>query len=429
MDNFLIANIALDLFCLILSLIPIIYLGNDYRWHQKLNLYFMGISVSNGLMIIGDLGDWCFREITTPFLMIVVSLLTVLYYASSAFVLYFFARYINEYLELKRPARTIFLWIITLLCSVQIFFAVISPFTGAIFTITAAGYQRGSLFAISQLVPLLCYLSFTWLVVLHRKKLSRREVIFFLLYIFIPLGAGALQMFIRGIAVVNVGVTLALLFIFVNIQSERDLLIRQQEKELAESRVEIMLSQIQPHFLYNTLTTIRQLCDVDPDQAKAAIRDFSLFLRGNMDSLESKAPIPFEQELLHVENYLALEHQRFQDRLKVVYEITARDFSIPSLTLQPVVENAVRHGVLRREEGGTVTIRTEETADAYLVTVSDDGLGFPDKLEGEDNQSHIGIKNVRERLRLLCGGTLTLRSTPGRGTAAAITIPKEGATL
>ena len=89
MDNFLIANIALDLFCLILSLIPIIYLGNDYRWHQKLNLYFMGISVSNGLMIIGDLGDWCFREITTPFLMIVVSLLTVLYYASSAFVLYF----------------------------------------------------------------------------------------------------------------------------------------------------------------------------------------------------------------------------------------------------------------------------------------------------------------------------------------------------
>lgn len=126
------------------------------------------------------------------------------------------------------------------------------------------------------------------------KKLIRREVIFFLLYIFIPLGAGASQMFLRGIAVVNVGVTLALLFIFVNIQSERDLLIRQQEKELAESRVEIMLSQIQPHFLYNTLTTICQLCDVDPHQAKAAIRDFSLFLRGNMDSLESKAPIPFE---------------------------------------------------------------------------------------------------------------------------------------
>ena len=295
MDNFLIANIALDIFCLILSLIPIIYLGNDHRWHQKLNRYFLGVSVSNGLMIIGDLGDWCFRDITTPLMMTAAILLVVLYYVSSAFVLYFFARYIDEYLKLTHPVRTIFLRSITLLCGVQIFFALISPLTGAIFTITAAGYQRGSLFLISQLVPLFCYLSFTWLVVLNRKKLIRREVIFFLLYIFIPLGAGASQMFLRGIAVVNVGVTLALLFIFVNIQSERDLLIRQQEKELAESRVEIMLSQIQPHFLYNTLTTICQLCDVDPHQAKAAIRDFSLFLRGNMDSLESKAPIPFEQ--------------------------------------------------------------------------------------------------------------------------------------
>ena len=428
MDNFLIANIALDIFCLILSLIPIIYLGNDHRWHQKLNRYFLGVSVSNGLMIIGDLGDWCFRDITTPLMMTAAILLVVLYYVSSAFVLYFFARYIDEYLKLTHPVRTIFLRSITLLCGVQIFFALISPLTGAIFTITAAGYQRGSLFLISQLVPLFCYLSFTWLVVLNRKKLIRREVIFFLLYIFIPLGAGASQMFLRGIAVVNVGVTLALLFIFVNIQSERDLLIRQQEKELAESRVEIMLSQIQPHFLYNTLTTICQLCDVDPHQAKAAIRDFSLFLRGNMDSLESKAPIPFEQELLHAENYLSLERQRFQNRLKVVYEITARDFSIPSLTLQPIVENAVRHGALRREEGGTVTLRTEETPDAYLVIVADDGLGFSDKFE-EDNQSHIGIKNVRERLGMLCGGTLTLQSTPGKGTVATIMIPKEGATL
>ena len=157
--------------------------------------------------------------------MIVVSLLTVLYYASSAFVLYFFARYINEYFELKRPARTIFLWIITLLCSVQIFFAVISPFTGAIFTITVAGYQRGSLFAISQLVPLLCYLSFTWLVVLHRKKLSRREVILFVVHLY-SAGRWGITDVIRGIAVVNIGVTLALAVYFCQYSaSERDLLI------------------------------------------------------------------------------------------------------------------------------------------------------------------------------------------------------------
>ena len=236
-------------------------------------------------------------------------------------------------------------------------------------------------------------------------------------------------MFLRGVAVVNIGVALALLFILVNIQFEHELLLKRQEKELAEQRIDMMLSQIQPHFLYNTLTTIRQLCDVDPQKAKAAIRDFSLFLRGNMDSLNSKAPIPFEQELSHVEHYLALEQQRFQERLHVVYEIAARDFSIPPLTMQPIVENAVHHGVLKREEGGTVTVKTEETSDAYLVTVSDDGVGFrPDMRPPDDGRTHIGIENVRGRLSALCGGTLTLHSEAGVGTTALLAIPKREGT-
>ena len=425
MENMTIANIALDIFCMILSLIPIVYLANDRRYQQKLNQYFLGISIANAFMIIGDLADWCIREASEPLMRLTLSLFSMLFYISSAFVLYFFARYMDEYLKLADRARRLFLAVITSLCGVQIFFAVLSPLTGAIYYVSEAGYQRGPLFMISQLVPLLCYLSFTFLVILCRKKLTRREVAFFLLYIFIPLGAGATQMFFRGIAIVNVGVTLALLFIFVNIQSERDLLIKQQEKELAESRIDIMLSQIQPHFLYNALTTIRQLCDVDPKQAKAAIRDFSMFLRGNMDSLKSKAPIPFEQELAHVENYLALERQRFQGRLQIVYDITVRDFAIPPLTLQPIVENAVRHGVLRREEGGTVTIHTEESGSAYIITVRDDGVGLFARRDELDTHSHIGLENVKGRLAALCGGTLTLDSQPNVGTVAMITIPKE----
>lgn len=232
-------------------------------------------------------------------------------------------------------------------------------------------------------------------------------------------------MLFRGIAVVNVGVTLALLFIFVNIQSERDLLIKQQEKELGELHIDIMLSQIQPHFLYNTLTTLRQLCDIDPKLAKESIRNFSYFLRANMDSLTSKAPIPFEQELKHTENYLSLEQLRFQSRLHIIYEITVRDFSIPSLTLQPIVENAVRHGVLRREEGGTITIRTEETDELYQIIVSDDGVGFVSSQDKTDGHTHVGISNVQERLSAMCGGTLVIQSKTGMGTTAAITIPKE----
>ena len=425
MNQMVTANIALDIVSIILSLIPIVYLLGNQRYRQRLNQSFLGVSISNIFMVLGDLADWVVPDASQPSMKTLITASTVVFYVASAFVLYFFGRYIVEYLEIFGGAEKGCMAAITVVCSTQMFFAVISPVTGAIFTVTDAGYQRGGLFWISQLLPLVCYLLFTALVIAYRKRLVGREVVFFLLYIFVPLGGGAAQMFQRGIAVVNIGVALALLFILVNIQFEHDLLLKRQEKELMEDRIDIMLSQIQPHFLYNSLTTIRQLCDADPKQAKQAILDFSCFLRGNMNSLKSKAPIPFEQELFHVENYLALERQRFQGRLRVVYEISARDFSIPPLTLQPIVENAVRHGVLKREEGGTVTISTKETDTAYLVIVQDDGVGFQTGATPHDGGSHVGIENVRGRLATLCGGTLTLHSEAGVGTTATITIAKE----
>lgn len=427
MDSMIVANTGLDVFCIALSLIPMIYLMNEQRLRQKLNWYFWGISVSNMFMIIGDLADWIIEAPSGADMKIVLSFFTMVYYISSGFVLYFFGRYMDAYLRFPKRMRKNFRIVLTLLCGVQIFFAATSPFTGAIYYVTENGYQRGSLFMVSQYIPLLCYLLFSFIILLYRKKLTRRELFFFLFYIFIPLAAGMTQMFFRGIAIVNVGVTLALLFIFVNIQSERDLLIKEQEKELGELHTDIMLSQIQPHFLYNTLTTIRQLCDIDPGLAKESIRDFAYFLRANMDSLTNKAPIPFGQELGHTEHYLKLEQQRFVGRLYVELDTPVTDFSIPPLSLQPLVENAVRHGIMMRDEGGTLTIRTDETIDNYLVIVSDDGVGFLPGTLTEDGNSHIGIENVRQRLQTMSNGTLKITSLPGQGTVATITIPKEGA--
>lgn len=426
MEQMVTANIALDIFSIVLSLIPVAYLLSNRRYRQRLNQYFLGVSVSNIFMILGDLADWVMQGTLQPYQITILSVSSVVFYVASAFVLYFFARYLDEYLKLSGRVRKLYLAAILFVCGVQVLFAVISPFTDSIFYVNENGYQRGGLFLISQLVPLFCYLLFTVMVIVYRKKLKWREVVFFLLYIFVPLGGGAAQMFLRGIAVVNIGVALALLFILVNIQFERELLIKRQEQELSEMHIDIMLSQIQPHFLYNALTTIRQLCDIDPQMAKESIRDFSYFLRGNMDSLQSKAPIPFVQELSHAEHYLKLEQQRFVDRLCVEKDTPVLDFSIPPLTLQPLVENAVRHGVIMRDEGGTILIRTEETPEAYIVTVSDDGVGFTPGALPENGGSHIGIQNVRERLRTMCGGDLRITSVPGEGTTAAIILPKEG---
>ncbi len=225
------------------------------------------------------------------------------------------------------------------------------------------------------------------------------------------------------------------LIIYVNrereiMKKQRDLLesratILQKEQELAQFRTAIMLSQIQPHFLYNTLTAIQTMCHGKAPEAEKSINQFAQFLRGNLDSLSQMNPIPFRQELAHTKNYLGLETKRFgEDILHIEYRIEETDFRIPALSLQPMVENAVRYGVMQREKGGSILISSYATEDSFIVTVKDDGVGFDISAKKLDERSHIGIANVRSRLKEMCHGTLIITSVPGKGTTAVITIPK-----
>ena len=204
--------------------------------------------------------------------------------------------------------------------------------------------------------------------------------------------------------------------------------VREHEQALqAEQRIQIMMTQIQPHFLYNSLTVIQELCRSDPAQAEAATVQFANYLRGNMDALQTNTPIPFGQELEHTRQYLALEEMRFEDKLTVRYDIQCESFLLPNLTLQPIVENAVRHGVRGNADGrGEVVIATRETPDCYEITVKDNGPGFdPEKQPKDQGSSHVGIQNVRQRLAQMCGGELKIESIPGAGTCVTIALPKE----
>lgn len=199
---------------------------------------------------------------------------------------------------------------------------------------------------------------------------------------------------------------------------------RKLEVELAQNRIAIAISQIQPHFLYNSLTAIKQLCVIDPGRAEQAVGDFAGFLRENLDSLSSSSLISFQKELNHIKNYLALEQLRFGCRLKVHYDIDISDFHLPSLAIQPLVENAVRYGVTKKSEGGTITISTKNTRAGILIKVADDGAGFDMYHKKEDGRSHIGIENVKNRLKAQCNGELTLESQLGKGTVVTILIKK-----
>ena len=305
------------------------------------------------------------------------------------------------------------------------------------------------------------------LLLLEARK--NHELLYFLLSwipLVLTLGVDLLDRFIHlpgsyyfryGMAITMVVQIIGLVYDLRQQYQER-LRYERMQKELYEAEVAVMVSQIQPHFMYNALTSIAMMCTIDPEKAQEATVTFAKYLRGNMDSLKQKEPVPFSQELEHLKKYLYIEKLRFGKKLNLEYDIRTEDFKIPLLSVQPLVENAVKHGVGKKKKGGTVSIATRETEEAYEVIISDDGVGFdpmavdPENSAGgnaageagtggkapgrtgsasesdlcKDKRSHVGMENTRRRVREMCGGEVVVESQIDVGTTARIILPKAG---
>ena len=182
---------------------------------------------------------------------------------------------------------------------------------------------------------------------------------------------------------------------------------------------------MKPHFIFNTLNTIYHLCDIDPEKAKSTLSSFSLYLRNNINNLDQSEMIYFEKELSFINAYLDIEKVRFDDELLITFDIGTSNFKLPVLTVQPIVENAVKHGTSKKEGVSNLYITTRENDEFYEIEIRDTGVGFDSSEPPNDGHKHIGISSVRQRLETLCNGTLTIESTPGVGTTATIKIPKK----
>ena len=216
---------------------------------------------------------------------------------------------------------------------------------------------------------------------------------------------------------IAMSVSCVLYYIWLHLQ-----FVREHEEDLkAQQRIRIMMSQIQPHFLYNTLSTIQVLCHTDSEKAADITGEFSAYLRQNLSSLNEQGLIPFWKELEHTKTYVKIEGTRFP-HIRVEYDIRDSDFSLPPLTLQPIVENAIRHGVRLREEG-LIEVATRLAEGFHELVIRDNGRGFDAASLDAAESSHIGLKNVRSRVESMCGGTLSVESRPDEGTTVTIRIP------
>ena len=214
-----------------------------------------------------------------------------------------------------------------------------------------------------------------------------------------------------------------LYLLFFNVYLESGRLFLQRERELEESRANAMALKINPHFIANTMSSIVALCDTEPEKAGELAAKFARYLRDNYTDSPLEQMSPFSQELTYIRNYLAIEQTRFAG-LRVEYDVRTDRFLLPTLAVQPLVENAVRHGISKRPDAcGTVTIQSFEDTNDYVIRILDDGVGLPAE-PPSDTRKHVGIANAKARLSLLCRGTLTVAGREGGGTVCEIRIPK-----
>ena len=275
-----------------------------------------------------------------------------------------------------------------------------------------------------MLLPVIAILLLDLAAVIGRRRLLSRKVYLSFFITLLPMTVTLLvQTFVDAFLLLDVCMVLSALSMYglvLSDQIEQDLC---QQREIAQQRASIMVLQMRPHFIYNTMTSIYCLCSQDPEKAQQVVMDFTTYLRKNFTAVASAAPITFSSELEHTRAYLAVEQAQYSKSLTVEYDTPHTFFRVPPLTLQPIVENAVKHG--RDPNAGPlhISIRTRKTDTGSEITVSDNGCGYD---PADDSEPHIALKNIRQRLELMCGGSLTITPNDG-GTVVTVSIPDSAA--
>ena len=298
---------------------------------------------------------------------------------------------------------------------------IFTQFSTEIYSISSKNvYQRGPWYFVLLVPPAAMMIMNCISLFFRRKQLTKKQRAAFTVYLLIPLGCMLIQMFSYGLLMIVIGTSVSAMIMFVFILLDQvDHSIRQQ-KENAAQQASITVLQMRPHFIYNTLMSIYYLCKQDAEKAQQVILDFSSYLRKNFTAIAKADAIPFEEELEHTRAYLAVEQARFKDQLLVEFDTPFTDFRIPPLTLQPIVENAVKHGMDPELEPLFISISTRRQDGYAEIIVDDSGPGYQ---PADDNEPHIGLDNVRERLKMMCKGDLTISRRDCGGTIVTIRIP------
>ena len=300
---------------------------------------------------------------------------------------------------------------------------VVAQFTPWIYTISPDGlFERGPHYPVMGL-PLVAMLLLTIIGALRRRK-KISEIFFSALMVYlVPMTVIMIvHMNVLATLFIVMGLGVCAIAMYALMLSDQIENYMHQQREITKQRSSIMVLQMRPHFISNTMMSIYYLIQQDPEKAQQVTLDFTTYLRRNFTALARESLIPFSEELEHTRAYLSVEQIRYEGELFVEVDAPHTDFRLPSLTLQPIVENAVKHGLDPELEPLHVTIRTRKTPRGSVITVEDTGPGFA---PADDEAPHIALANIRERLDVMCGGELAIASRTEGGTIVTAVIPDD----
>ncbi len=406
--------------------IAIVLIGVLFDKQNKNNTFIKWFSRSlaaNVAMLVAE-SALCFFD-GNPETILITKICAVTSYFTGYLVAGFFAFCLVEFIyETAREIPRIYAYVVFAFLAVLSVFVAVGIFGEIIIYFDNTGtMQYSDVYIFVSLANVLVFASEIVFAVCHVKLIGKKA---YTLSIFGVLSVASTPFLaLWDTAPLYIAVSVSLLIMNNIFRNEVSKKFLENERKIAESRVTNLITQIQPHFIFNTLNTIKYLCKTDATLARKTIDSYSVFLRGIIESTASERFVTVERELEITEHYIFIEKQRFGDILTLNCDLKEKDFFLPMLTLQPIVENAVKHGIRKKAGKGNITVSTYSDNENNYVKITDDGVGFDvNSIEWTDGK-HVGLKNVSDRIHLMTKGRLDVESTPGVGTEVVITIPKK----
>ncbi|MGN1189727.1 MAG: sensor histidine kinase [Candidatus Ornithospirochaeta sp.] len=419
-------NMWIELY--MVAMISIIFLLDNKKSEKNSSLWYYNITLLLQIaVLLTDVVLWFFEYKKSGIFLVYQIMWTVNYMLFVTMVL-FYSLYLFEYIkenyeiESKYPMRYfIFIFIVSFCLWIS------SYWTEKIFILNKDFYPiYCSLYSFIFVFALLLIVPDVFILFKVKKKMEKKMWILFLFYLVCPIISLALEDLLDIDCVFYSSTCLSLILVYVGVSQKNRLItynqgieIQRRESELREIEQKVMMGNIQPLFIQSVLASIADMAPKDPKKAEETTSSFATYLRMNLNSVGKNEPVPFEEELRHADAFLDLETKIRPGKIKVEHEINAVNFFLPVLTLLPIVENAIVHGILPKS-GGTIKLWSREEDDSFLIGVDDDGIGFDSSLVPDG----VGIKNTRERIIKFCGGSLSISSGKNLGTKVIIIIPK-----